>query len=38
VFVTKITDEIILGLDDLCAHDASMDLRRVLQLGEEVPL
>jgi hypothetical protein len=26
VFVTKITDEIILGLDDLCAHNASMIL------------
>lgn len=38
LFVTKVTDEFILGLDVLCAHDASMDLRCMLRLREEVPL
>jgi hypothetical protein len=40
VFFTKITDEIFLGLDVLCTHNASMDLwHDMLQLGdEEVPL
>jgi hypothetical protein len=36
VFVIRITDEFILGLDVLCAQDASVDLRhRVWRPGEE---
>jgi hypothetical protein len=36
VFVADITDELILGLDILCAYDASMGLgRQMLRLGEE---
>jgi hypothetical protein len=40
VFFTRITNEFILGLDVLCAHNVSVDLgHHVLQLGnEEVPL
>jgi hypothetical protein len=40
VFVISITNEFILGLDVMHAHDASVDLRRrVLQLSdEELPL
>jgi hypothetical protein len=39
-FVANITDKFILGLDVLCTHDASLDLRyQALRLGdEEVPL
>jgi hypothetical protein len=36
VFVTDITDELILGLDILHTYDASLDLgRQMLRLGEE---
>jgi hypothetical protein len=36
VFVTNITNEFVLGLDILCAYDASVDLRcQKLHLAEE---
>lgn len=36
MFVTNVTDELILGLDVVHAHDASVDWRgHVLQLGNE---
>jgi hypothetical protein len=36
VFVPNITDELILGLDILCAYDASVDIGcQTLQLAEE---
>jgi hypothetical protein len=40
VFVADITDDFILGLDNLRAYDASVDIgRRVLRLGQdEVPV
>jgi hypothetical protein len=35
-FVSKITDEVILGLDGLSAHDASVDVGRHMQgMAEE---